>query len=529
MSRTAPFVYPAHPGVIETWLELGIRLPKRNQTLREVESDFLNAWLAISNRCEPGTLIDGEMLFAEIHRQTGKVSERSQLHAMKITLTGLCHAGIVVRHVINTGNRARAHEILSPAEVASRWRGEPDDSQMRESTTKRIPREEIRRTHGLLHKEGYLTDTAPPAGLQREPWTLHLISQLIERCSRDSTRQALDHLERAMWLDGERIEVEAARVRYQWEQGDEYGLIVADDAQLILAILTYAMEQIGHDLSQGREPRNRISLDILELSQRVSERGDERNTFRSFQKSMARIINTRFRFTLDPQGRLAKRISSGLGYAQGPRLAFNLVENVFEGPDDQEHEVLEDGWAPRSNMRYFHFSLNEAIWRGLIHGQGWMPHPELLYERRGVVHKVYHHLRNHATRHTPYVVTGENLVELLFQGDGGNRAQQRQRFCKVLWQAMHDIHYRGRLMAPKPGTQPAERTSLRFFDLDVWVSPDDGHVGGLLIEASHSEMTEELQRQQAARIATLQQQQAAINAGQPVLTGPAVPPRLPWY
>ncbi|GHB12687.1 hypothetical protein [Modicisalibacter luteus] len=70
-----------------------------------------------------------------------------------------------------------------------------------------------------------------------------------------------------------------------------YGMITGDDAQLILAILTTAVQDITRATAVGERPRNWLRVDLRDLCQLLIPNCG-RNKFRAMQLGMARIINT---------------------------------------------------------------------------------------------------------------------------------------------------------------------------------------------------------------------------------------------
>jgi hypothetical protein len=387
--------------------------------------------------------------------------------------------------------------------------------------SQKVPVRDIQATYELLTALNIVPITQDN---DHTPWTMSLISQLIERVSRTTAQQDVDTVRQRIMIDGETVEVEAGRTFFGWDRGRELGVIVGDDAQLILAILTTVMQSITMDLGAGREPQNRVSLDLLHLSKKLTPRGvSETNTYRAFQKAMARIINTQFRLTLSPGSPLARTISPSLNTEHGPRLTFGLLEKVVEGPDDSRGTWLEDNgeWTPTAaKMRYFSFSLNDALWRGLVGGEPWLVHPELLLERRGIVHKLYHHLRHRTHGKTPYRVSGEALMRMLSpQQESSNYRRDRQRFCKQLWSLMEEeaTHDVSQNLLEKPKRRKGVIV-VRWFDLDVVAMPDESHVDGILIEAQQSEETQRLLEQQEARLQQLRSRTQSIARKKAALT-----------
>lgn len=523
--RQPPYFHAADIGIIDRWLNIGIREPLgRIPAIRPLEKEILDAWRQLSRGARSEQVFDAVQMIEVIEANTGKRRHRESLcKKIRKAAQELAHAGVMGRQYGVVFSASYSYGIRSPEATMDGWQGAAQDSQIYRElegslpggrSSRRLkhePHDLIELTHFLLSSLGF---GEPPATTGDEPpWTLSLISQLIERCSRASTSQQMDAIHQRIHLDGEPVDVEAGRVFFGWQQEKkgELGLIAGDDAQLILAILTLAMQSITADLEAGREPKNRVAFDLMDLARRLTPVGmDERATYKSFQRAMARIINTQFRFTFRPGSRLAQMMMPSVSGTHGPRLTFSLLEKIVEGPDDEEALLIGEGseWEPSSRMRYFSFSLNEALWKGLCAGQGWIVHPELLYERRGIIHKVYHHLRMRTQSDHPYRVTGEMLMRQLEpQESHTNYRRARQRFCKTLWEAVNERVKRDAVMNLLNDTDAHEGpVAIRWFDLDVVAMPDPAHADGIILEARQSPDTLLMLQQQQERLERLRQQ-----------------------
>lgn len=500
MSQHPPFFHWCEPALFDEWLRIGLRRPSGHlKAVYPAEQEVFLAWRHLCEKADdPGAVFD----LGDLHEVMDQLQEKERNFAairrvVLPRLNILSHAGVLWRERATPMGMKRAYRfaLRSPLEVARGWIGGPSDSQENKATAKLDKRRQnandklVEATYRHLMRLGYV---AQPVECEEprdsEPWTLHLISQLIERCSRANSRSEEEYLEAVIRLNGEPVQIEAGRVYRKWENSLEYGLVTADDAQLILAILTLAMQNITKDLEAGvSPPRNRITFDLYELSKMLSPSGD-RYAYQLYQQSMARIINTEYRLTpLSNDG------------APRSRVSLRLVEDVVEG-EDTEGFIDGDTWNPSSNMRYFSFSLNSHIWRGLLNGHDWLVHPKLLYERNGLVHKVYHHLRTNAGQEEPYVVTGEALMYLLNISPGKNASRGRTKFCRDLEQL---LKARGE-SEPLLFTRQDEAMTLRLYDLDLVIHRDESaHKGGLRIEALQSPETQLLLQRQEARLREL--------------------------
>lgn len=523
--RQPPYFHATDTEMIDRWLTMGIREPcGRVPAIRPIEGEILSAWRKLSEGARREQVFDTSELARTIDDMTGKRRVATALY-QKISKAAqeMAHAGVLGRRHGAVSGRSYSYDARSPEACMDGWEGSPRDTQIfREldgsgkqgrpgNRLKNTPHDLIELTYFHLSNQG-LGKPPAPAG-EEPPWTLSLISQLIERCSRTSASQKIEAIHQRIHLDGEPVDVEAGRLFFGWahEKQSELGLIAGDDAQLILAILTLAMQSITADLEAGQEPKNRVAFDLMDLARRLTPAGmNERATYQGFQRAMARIINTHFRFTFRPGGRLAQMMVPSASDTEGPRLTFSLLEKIVEGPDDDDAPVIGEGstWEPSTRMRYFSFSLNEALWKGLCAGQGWIVHPELLYERRGVVHKVYHHLRMRTQGDIPYRVTGEMLMRQLEPQEAyTNYRRARQGFCKTLWEAINERVKRDAVMnlLSEPGGK-REPVAVRWFDLDVVAMPDPSHADGIILEAQQSPDTLIMLKQQQDRLEGLRHQ-----------------------
>lgn len=506
---------------------MGLR--EKGPKMREVadfELELLQAWERLSER---GKVFGADQLFAEIKTNLGGVrSYKTFIASLSLYTARLGHSGIILREkatMMGPGmGRAMIYTLRSPNEAAKGWRGSPRDSQdnpevwrvpRKTRGTDEVPRPEplgfakhidyVEATYRHLQRHGFFSQISA-SSQNDESWTLHLIGQLLERCSRTSPRERVEQLQATIQLGGEPVDVSVSRIHHAWEKGPEYGVIAADDSQLILAILTYAMQQITTDQAAGRLPQNRLTFDLLDLSNMLAPEGG-RSAYQAMQKGMARILNTQFVLNLNPTGQLARRLSAAAGGQPSERIRFQLVENPVEGRD--EVPVHEDGWEPTTGMRYFAFSLHPLLWQGLVAGQGLLVHPALLFERSGVVHKIYHHLRLHAGSRHGYRIHAEDLLDILNLGQGSNRRRARIEFCEKLWQQLRERAARSGMMLP---AVLEERTALRLYDLDLVVEPTDRHKSALVIEAWHSDETIALIKRQEMRTRAMQHRISANDA-----------------
>lgn len=505
-SGKPPFFRSTPSEVVDSWLDNGFRLAIRGQVaLKSSEREMLEAWREASRERD---IFDIRHMHVVLDRISGKSRSEEYVYRLLHKLsTSLAEAGIVWRERLDDGNkngRSMIFTLRGPEEVARAWEGGATVPQGNPALRKKsgikqaaakVKSDHIEATHQLLVRNGYFL----PEPDNSEPWTVHLISQLIERCSRSSSRVEVDHINSSIILGGELVGIQVNRIHHGWDSEHEYGIITADDSQVILAIMTLAMQSINGDLQKGRQPTNRIKVDLKKLSKTLG-RGIDRPLYRSFQTGMARIINTEFLMEMNPDGYIARRLGENL-QQPASRIRLRLVENAVEGAGDAD--VNSDDWHPRTNMRYFYFSLNPLIWQGLVEGQGWVVHPGLLYERSGMAHKIYNHLRSQTTTHNSYTVSGEDLMVILNYHHGNNHSQMRAKFCERLWSLFYDSAAQSdALLAPD---LVEAGMAFNFFDLELSVSPSNRHKNGIIIQALQSAQTEQLRQRQQARAHYLMQ------------------------
>jgi len=526
-SRSPPFFRPASTNLAGRWQALGLREGgKKLKGTVTFERELLDAWGRLS---EYGEVFGADQLFAEVEASAEEPRNfKSFMVNLRRVTARLGHSGIILREratEMGPGmSKAMIFTLRSPEEVARGWRGGPRDTQDNPEVWRAQRKqqggddspnpapaglekhlEHIEATYRHLQRHGFFSQISA-SSQNDESWTLHLIGQLLERCSRTSPRERVEQLQATIQLGGEPVDVSVSRIHHAWEKGPEYGVVAADDSQLILAILTYAMQQITTDQAAGRLPQNRLTFDLLDLSNMLAPEGG-RSAYQAMQKGMARILNTQFVLNLNPTGQLARRLSAAAGGQPSERIRFQLVENPVEGRD--EVPVHEDGWEPSTGMRYFAFSLHPLLWQGLVAGQGLLVHPALLFERSGVVHKIYHHLRLHAGSRHGYRIHAEDLLDILNLGQGSNRRRARIEFCEKLWQQLRERAARSGMLLP---AVLEERTALRLYDLELVVEPTDRHKSALVIEAWHSDETIALIKRQEMRTRAMQQRISANDA-----------------
>ncbi|WP_304526823.1 hypothetical protein [Halomonas sp. I5-271120] len=523
---TAPFFRPADAETIQWWLSHGVRKPLGHKVsaLLTIEREVLKAWGVLSQQ---GEVFGVDQLIQEMNsRSATPRTDRGIYTKISRMSLWLAHSGVVWRErasEMGVGHsRSMIFSLRAPTEVARNWKGSPRATQDNPEVWRKSAKangsptppavephvDKIEATHRLLRQlEGQALTTTNAD--DNEHWTLNLVSQLLERCSRASTRDRSESLASRIQLGSEHVDVTTISSHQRSSDGSYYGMITGDDAQLILAILTTAVQDITRARASGQRPRNWLRIDLQDLFRLLIPNGT-RKEYKAMQAGMARIINTEFILEFDQDGSLKARMEEAQGGQSVDRFRFRLVEHVVEGLDDEPLAL--DEWEPSdAGMRYFAFSLHPLLFQGLQNGQGLLVHPELLYERSGLVHKLYHHLRLHSGPSAPYIVHAEDLLTSLNLATGANYRRARIDFSENLWDLLRERSVRAGALLPSELTEP---TPVRLFDLDLIVAPTDHHKSALVIEAYHSDETKQLIERQEARRRRLQQQALQDGSGE---------------
>lgn len=526
----SPYFLRMDIAVADAWLATGLRKPSAMvQSMGNRERAILEAWRGLSYR-HPKTQVFSvqEVVQEAIEQEELSSTDENYLRqGIKIVMAKWAHCGVVWREAAAnhpsipfTVHRGQVYRLQSHAEVLQNWKGGRADTQDnqtlwrkdRATGQRKVPksveqeRANIEATLGLV--SDYLQpDSAlspPEENERRYPMTLALVTQLIEKCVRATVRQDAQGINSTIELAGEKVKTSTSRIFHHWEKGLDYGIMTADDAQLLLIILMRAATSIEQDLVMGRQPVNRQSLDLRYVTQLVSHGEPSPSVFISLQKGMARILNTVFSFELAPDGGLARQLSGSSGNKANQRVRLQLLERPAEGSSlGDEGANVTDDWVPTSGMRYFSYSLHPLLWNGLLDGQGLGVHPRLVSERSGLLHKVYYHLRYHSSLDRSYTVTSEQLMYRTHMLASKNVARSRVDFSQQLWRGLKSVALQGSLFE-LPDELKAPMV-IKFYDLNLKVEPSLSHKGALVIEARHSQETLDILRDTGLRKARIKE------------------------
>ena len=446
MNRRGSFYLPVPISTLKKWRKLGFRTGKKASPLTKNEKYLIDGLERASEKYSD--LIDLDQLLGSIKEVYPEANTEWLAVRLKTLSKELADAGVFektpVRNGVSGGTMLFAMQSpekaalffgdQTPVEViASLAEGQRGKARIAAKTQKRL-----REIYDVLSAHSLAGIASLDTG---EPWSYYLVTQLLERCSRHKQTDPRRQLTAPITLDGEIIFAEAAATVWSDSEDPMYGVITESDAQIILAILSIAMQTINRQGSSNKPLSNRISIDLAKLAKQLNT-GNELATYRAFQRGFTRVINTEFKLTAQPDSKMAARIKEKTGQP-GERVRFRLVDKVIEGSGDEQAVVDSADWNPSNNLRYLTFSLADWIWRDLFDGRGWIVHPGLLTERSGLTHKLYNHLKAHSSLTKPYTVNGDQLEKLLNQPSvpdsyAATPGRRTRQFCRKLWSIWHE-------------------------------------------------------------------------------------------
>lgn len=223
-----------------------------------------------------------------------------------------------------------------------------------------------------------------------EPWSIQMITQLMERCSREHTRDKRQVIEAKVLLGGKAANV-VAHTTTRNDDGvkGEVGLITASDAQTVMAIITLTTQYIERALEEGRPVINKIPLDVLDLCSLLGKRrrGGTRD---AVVHSLMRVIYTTFTIKVSDYPGNAKLNE---GKIVGAETDFRLVKKHIIGIEGSGDDIKDETAYAK---RWFTLSLDDQVWQSLVEGKNTrLVHPGLLFESNGYIHKLYAHIKLH--------------------------------------------------------------------------------------------------------------------------------------
>lgn len=535
----SPYFFRAEVATLSAWLETGLRKPSAVvNNMGRRERALLKAWKELSETYPHQAVFSvNDLATAIVADQEDGESDIKHLQlALKIVVMRWAHCGVVWREAAAQHKdipfhveRGTVYRLRSHEEVIRDWKGGRRDTQdnpllwrkNRATGKTTIPKSVEKERPNIEATLSLATDYVQPktqlAPMEDQevnyPLTLALVTQLIEKCVRPSIRYASQGLESTIVLGGEQIKASTGRIYHHWERDADYGIMTADDAQLLLIILMRAASGIERDLVAGHQPVNRQLLDLKQVTQMISNGEPSPSAYVSLQKGMARLLNTAFAFEFDRHGDFAQKLTGATGNPANTRVRFQLLEQPAEGRhhDDEGIDISSPEWVPSSGMRYFSFSLHPLLWHGLVSGQGLGVHPQLVSERSGLLHKAYYHLRHHAGLERSYVVTTEQLMHRTRMVVSKNVARSRVDYSRQLWEGIRlRALQHSWIELPEHITEP---TVVQFYDLNLRIEPLDSHKGALVIEARHSQETLDIEHQAEVRMARIKELALLANPG----------------
>lgn len=327
-----------------------------------------------------------------------------------------------------------------------------------------------------------------------EPWSIQMITQLMERCSREHTRDKRKMIEAKISIGNKTANVVAHTTTNDNLVSGGVGLLTSSDAQTIMAIITLATQYIERAQEEGRPVINKIPLDVNDLCELLGKRkkGGSRD---SLIRSLMRVIYTTFTITVKKD---QDELNTFLpGELIGTETEFRLIKKHVVGIEGSGNKIKDETAYAR---RWFTLELDDTVWNSLVTGSNTrLVHPKLLFETNGYIHKLYAHIK----LHTPINGTITRTMTELYSyfGYAGGVRQFKQM--------LRDKLLENTRIKPKDSL-PTEGKVIDFFGYRVKVLEDVDRSGlTLIISLSEKEKgrimleRKKLQKRQAANIQSL--------------------------
>lgn len=494
MSRSksvrGPFFVISDPAVILDWLSMGTK--KTLYSKRKIpvaERQLLQALLkhAPSSEKKPITLDDLVETLSEMKPKAKRVTLETQVRRIAAKLSGLMIFKRTQKSLLGARKQS-CYELNPPAEVA-RFFDENHhllvESKAQDGKSANdLPRARQKALEAVKATLLQRNDLSYPITEinQDEPWTMLMITQLMERCCRESIRDPREMIEAKLQLGRQQVDVIAhTSTRADLDIGGRPGLLAASDAQTVMAIITIAMQHIERCIQDDKPIVNRIPLDVVSLCKMLGKNktGSARE---SVIKSLYRVIYTAYTIKLQGDADTGQLFIDREGRPV-TEVDFQLLRDTVMGIEgmEQDPKVL-------SARRWFTVSLNDNVWNSLINGQNTrLVHPGLLQETNGYMHKLHAHIKLHTPVDRSIYRTTTELYSY-FGYKGGPK-----RFKEFL----------NKILLEKAGKtedyeMPPEGFILNFYGYDILVKIDQyGGEGHLVLEISMS--NEEKNRLQLER------------------------------
>lgn len=482
-----PFFVISDPSMILEWLATGTK--KTLYSKRKIpaaERQVLQALLkhAPSSEEKPITLDDLVDSLTEM-KPNAKISTlETQVRRIAAKLSGLMIFKRTQKSLLGARKQS-CYELNSP-EQAARYLEENhhllnETKSRHEKSANDLPRHRQKALEAVKATLLQRSDINYPITEinHHEPWTMLMITQLMERCCRESIRDPREMIEAKLQIGKQKVDVVAhTSTRADLDIGGRPGLLAASDAQTVMAIITIAMQYIESCATEGKPIVNRIPLDVVALCKMLGKHttGSGRE---SVVRSLYRIIYTAYTIKLQSGSEADQLFTDNMGRPV-TEVDFQLLRDTVMGIDgmDKDSKAL-------SARRWFTVSLNENVWISLTKGHNTrLVHPGLLQETNGYMQKLHAHIKLHTPADRPIYRSTTELYSY-FGYKGGPK-----RFKEFLRKILLD-----KAGKPEDYELPEQGLTLDFYGYDILIKNDlHSGEGRLLLVISMSE--EEKQRLQ---------------------------------
>lgn len=399
VTARGPFFIIPDEEVLNDWIKNGIRRSvnsKNTMTISEKQVFLALAEHAPSNEENPITIVEMAETLKRFKPTTRQVTLENQVRRIAASLAEMTVFKREQKALLDARKQS-CYTLRSPKDALTELEVFNNEARQKEKSApaKKIilPRERQKAMAAvranLLNRKDIIYPVVDfnPA----EPWSIQVITQLMERCSREHARDKRQVIEAKVLL-GDKAANVVAHTTTRNDDGvkGEVGLITASDAQTIMAIITLTTQYIERAQEEGRPIINKIPLDVLDLCSLLGKkrRGGTRD---AVVKSLMRVIYTTFTIKVknypDSENNLAK------GSLVGVETDFRLVKKHTIGIEGSGDQVKDE---TAYSKRWFTLSLDDLVWKSLVEGKDTrLVHPGLLFEANGYIHKLYAHIKLH--------------------------------------------------------------------------------------------------------------------------------------
>lgn len=476
--QRGPYFIISRPEDLLLWLQSGTSAQlysARKMTKSEQQVLEALAELCPSSWDEPITL---DMLLEILKRKSPNVTEATLTNKVRLVASKLTDIKIFKKSVSSPlgGRKQNCYELNKPQKTLELLEKITAEMALKEKTDSRVAESQrspkaLQKAHEAV-KASLLTrnDIIYPIKEVKgdEVWSLLLITQLMERCSRETLRDRRDMIETKLQMGDELFDVVGyTSTRADKDIGGKPGLLASSDAQTVLALITIVSQYVDQTLAQNKPLVNRIPLDIVQLM-RLLGKDDNGGNRETVIKSLQRIIYTGYTIKLKAGSKAAEMMKQMTGH-EASEMDFSLLRDVIVGIEGMDSDI--------TSRRWYTFSLNTYIWESLCKGAGArMVHPKLLQENNGYMQKLHAHIKLHCGTSETIVRTTNQLFQ--FFGYKGGAGRFKTFLHKTLMQ---------RAGLPENTEIPEEGVWLDFYGYDIHVLSEKGAPGHLELHISMSE------------------------------------------